>query len=195
MGLTKEIARRSAFSPSGSMIPLEISMCVARSTGSSRSQQLFVCRHLGCSARVAFTVSDDVVRFGEVGWTHNHEISAMTCDGPPILDSEMRAEICHLKSLGCTAGQIRLRLGLNISGEMLYNVRRNQLRQYRTGQAVQLENEISTDSDFETCFLRDRDHFAGCYFFTLFFQPPQSVKKLLSWMIHLARTVTVSQFS
>jgi hypothetical protein len=132
MGLMMEIARRSAFSPSGSIIPPDFSMFVARSTGSSRSQQLFVGRHPSCSTRIAFMVSDDVVGFIKTGWTQNHEISAMTCDGPPIPDSDTRAEICHLTSLGCTAGQIRLRLDLNISGEMLHNVRRNQLRQCRT---------------------------------------------------------------
>jgi hypothetical protein len=49
IGLTMEIACWSAFSPSGSSIPLEISMFVTRSTHRSRSQQLFVCCHPGCS--------------------------------------------------------------------------------------------------------------------------------------------------
>jgi hypothetical protein len=43
MGLAMEIARRLAFSPSGSSLPSEISMFVVRSTGRSRSQPLFLC--------------------------------------------------------------------------------------------------------------------------------------------------------
>jgi hypothetical protein len=52
---------------------------------------------------------------------HTHEISTKMFDGVPVLDSATRDEIHHLTSLGCRAGQIHLRLGLPMSGEMLWN--------------------------------------------------------------------------
>jgi hypothetical protein len=89
----------------------------------------------------------------------------MTVNGGVMLSNNERAEIQYLTSIGCTAGQIRLRLGLIVLGQTLYNARRHQPRQYRKNQGIQLEAQIQTYEDFHAHLLRDDNHFARCYFF------------------------------
>jgi hypothetical protein len=164
-GLAMEVSHCSLLCPSRSSIFSRISIFVARSTGVSRSQQLFVCRNPTCSARAVYTIEDRVVRFVGANFVHDHDPGAMTVAGARAMDTETREEICHLTELRLTGGQIRLQLGLSESPQVLYNIRRNQLREYRTAQALRLENEITKYPDFDTCLLKQQPHFVACYFF------------------------------
>jgi hypothetical protein len=114
-------------------------------------------------------VEDNVVRFIGAYFMHNHDLSIIKVSGANDIDNETRMEIQHLTELGFNAGQVRLRLGLTVSPHVPYNIRRDQLRQYRTSQANKLQQEISKSSDFETCLPRDGQHFAGCDFFHTIF--------------------------
>jgi hypothetical protein len=85
-------------------------------------------------------------------------------NGGVMLSNNKRAEIQYLTSLGCTAGQIRLHLGLIVPGQTLCNARTYQPRQYRKDQGIQLEAHIQTDEDFHAHLVRDDNHFAGARF-------------------------------
>jgi hypothetical protein len=56
-------------------------------------------------------------------------------------------------------------LGLTVPDQTLYNPRRIQIRQYKSDQAAQLEEQIQNYQDFDRYLLCDDDSFAGCYFF------------------------------
>jgi hypothetical protein len=138
---------------------------VSESTGPSRTRQRFRCSNCDCEAHVSFTIRDNIVRFMEAEFVHNHHLSDVTSKRAPLLTLERREEIQYLTSIGCYAGHIRLQLGLSIPRQTLYNARRIQPRQYRSNQAAALETQIPTYDDYHTRLLRDDNRLAGCYFF------------------------------
>jgi hypothetical protein len=114
---------------------------------------------------VSFTIHDNIVRFMEAEFVHNHPLSDVTSKRAPLLTLETREKIQYLTSIGFSAGHIQLHLGLSVPPQTLYNARRIQLRQYRSNQAIALEAQIPTYDDYHTRLLPDDNRFVGCYFF------------------------------
>jgi hypothetical protein len=138
---------------------------VSESTGPSRRRQRFKCSNCACGAHVSFAIRDNIARFIEAEFVHNHRLSEITSRRAPILLSETRDKIQYLTSIACSAGHIRLHLGLSIPRQSFCKARRAQLRQYRSNQAAALEAQIPTYDDFHTRPLRHDNALAGCYFF------------------------------
>jgi hypothetical protein len=162
--LVNEVPQRSKVSVESSYGLLRMALFISQTTAANRTVQRFACRHGVCPAHVSFTIRDRVVRLTDALFIHNHLISEIPSTGVELLSQEDRAEIAYLISIGCPAGQIRLRLGLSVPSQTLYNARRGHLYPYRSKKSAQLEANIILYKDFSTCLARHSDCLAGCYF-------------------------------
>jgi hypothetical protein len=88
-------------------------------------------RDRNCTACVVFQVDGAVVTLAHSNFTHNHPLNDMDIKGVAMLTQEERAEIRDLTSVGFTAGQICLKMGLAVSAKVLFDTRRAQLRVFR----------------------------------------------------------------
>jgi hypothetical protein len=92
-------------------------------------------------------------------------VSATATHDGRFSSEETLVKIQDLTSIGCSAGQIRLHLGLTVPAQTLYIARRLQLRQCRRNQAAELKEQIQTYKDCDTYLLRDDHCLAGCSLF------------------------------
>jgi hypothetical protein len=163
--LVREVRKRLEFHGERFDGPDAIVIFVSESTGPSRTVQRFRCSNCDREAHVLFTIRDNIVRFMEAEFVHNYRLSEVTSERAPLLTLEARGEIRYLTSIGCSAGHVRLHLGLSVPRRTLYNARRIQFRQYKGNQAAALEAHIPTYDDYHSRLLHDDNRLAGCYFF------------------------------
>jgi hypothetical protein len=167
---------------------------VSESTGPRRSRQRFKCSNCPREAQVSVQIQDKIVRSIEAEFVHNHRLSEVTSRRAPILPSETRDEIQYLTSIGCSAGHIRLHLGLSIPRQSLYNAGWAQLRQYRSNQTAAFEVQIPTYVDYYTRLLRDDNRLAERYFFQSRFPDTTIWTETLIMDVHLIQTDPVFPF-
>lgn len=146
---------------------------VARSTGPSRSMQLYCCRHYtsiyNCRACVRFTYDAEThkVRFESCDIEHSHKIGAQhEIRARNQLTMAVKERIQNATKQGFSAHSIRFQEGLTCSKDVLYAARREELQLARRDEMKRLIDEMKSWKDWTNVVRVDeKNQFNGCYVF------------------------------
>lgn len=133
-------------------------------TGTTRKTQVFRCKHYNtsfhCEAFVKFYFNDEkqVFILDTMNNEHSHMIGQVAPDrNTYTLTKEQKRKIEEYTKIGLTAGRIRILENLYCSPQVLYNARRELLKQMRLDEMKMLLNEIDQCKNWEFMEHHDKD--------------------------------------
>lgn len=146
---------------------------IARSTGPSRSQQIFCCRYynsiFNCRAylKYSYNRSNKIAYFEQCDLKHTHDVK--TTLKKKMMNQLSQIEKSRIKALteaGMTASSIRLLDKLTCSKDVLYSARRKVLVEMKENEMELLFNELKSWNNWEYIIKIDNEkRFNGCYAF------------------------------
>jgi hypothetical protein len=104
----------------------------SRSTGAQRITQTFYCawkkKYPICHSYIKFAVKNNIVKIAESNWTHCHPFNVSLIKSRYNLNKDQIHQIDNLTHLQIKSGAIRVALDLNCSTNVLYEHRRDILK-------------------------------------------------------------------
>jgi len=122
-------------------------------TGESRLSQKYACglskSIYNCKSFIKYSVENNIVRFMKANWIHTHDIRQYQSNHRFALTQSQIKSIEEATRIGMTSGQIRIKDNLFIPSEVLYEIRRPILKNFKIEEIERMLKRVKSFSDYD----------------------------------------------